>query len=336
MSKANPALIGGFVIGALALVVIGLMVFGGASWWTSGNRYIAYFPGSVKGLRVGAPVDFRGVTIGRVTGITVLFDTDQVSAQIPVVMELDTRQIEMTGTARPAGEPDAERLIGAGLRAQLESQSLLTGLLFVNLDFGTDGSARQVGGDQPYPEIPTIPSDLEQLQQSAGDVAMRLPDLVERLDTLLTTVDAELQASRGDVRSIVANVAAVADAVRSKTPQFDRIVADTADATGEVRRAAATLDQMLQANSAALATLIGEWTTTAGSVRRMADQVNNVIAENREGLRDFTSTGLYEITGLAQDAQSMVDQITRVAEELERNPARFFFGDRGGGIRPEE
>ena len=337
MSKANPALIGGFVIGALALVVIGLLVFGSAGWWTSGNRYIAYFPGSVKGLRVGAPVDFRGVTIGRVTAISVRFDTDQVSAQIPVVMELDTRQIEMTGTARPAGErPDAERLIGAGLRAQLESQSLLTGLLFVNLDFGTDGSARQVGGDQPYPEIPTIPSDLEQLQQSAGDVAMRLPDLVERLDTLLTTVDAELQASRGDVRSIVANVAAVADAVRSKTPQFDRIVADTEDATGEVRRAAATLDQMLQANSAAIGTLIGEWTTTAGSVRRMADQVNNLIAENREGLRDFTSTGLYEITGLAQDAQSMVDQITRVAEELERNPARFFFGDRGGGIRPEE
>ena len=124
--------------------------------------------------------------------------------------------------------------------------------------------------------------------------------------------------------------------MRSKTPQLDQIVADAQDATGEVRRAAATLDQMVQANSAALGTLIGEWTTTAASVRRMADQINNLIAENREGLRDFTTDGLYEITGLAQDAQRMVDQITRVAEELERDPARFLFGDRTGGIRPEE
>ena len=165
-----------------------------------------------------------------------------------------------------------------------------------------------------------MPSDLEQLQQSAGDVAMRLPELVERLNTLLTTVDAELQESSGGVRSIVADIAAVADAVRSKTPQLDQIVADTRDATGEVRRAAATLDQMVQANSAALGTLIGEWTTTAASVRRMADQVNNLIAENREGLRDFTTGGLYEITGLAQDAQRMVDQITRVAEEARAQP----------------
>ena len=47
----------------------------------------------------------------------------------------------------------------------------------MNLDFYPEGRARLVGGDQPYPEIPTIPSDLEQLQESAGDIAARLPDL---------------------------------------------------------------------------------------------------------------------------------------------------------------
>jgi phospholipid/cholesterol/gamma-HCH transport system substrate-binding protein len=52
-------------------------------------------------------------------------------------------------------------------------------------------------------------------------------------------------------------------------------------------------------------------------------------------LRDFTQTGLYEYTGLAQDAQRLVDQITRVAEELERDPARFFFGDRTQGVATE-
>jgi phospholipid/cholesterol/gamma-HCH transport system substrate-binding protein len=68
----------------------------------------------------------------------------------------------------------------------------------------------------------------------------------------------------------------------------------------------------------------------------MADQVNNLVAENRQGLRDFSETGLYEITGLAQDAQRMVNQINRVAEQLERDPSRFLFGDRNqGGVRAE-
>ena len=74
MSRANPTVIGAFVIGALALVVTGLLLFGHARWFAERNTYIAYFPGSVKGLRVGAPVDFRGVAIGEVTDIRVVFD----------------------------------------------------------------------------------------------------------------------------------------------------------------------------------------------------------------------------------------------------------------------
>jgi paraquat-inducible protein B len=336
MSKANPAVIGGFVIGAIALIVVGLLVFGSTNWFTQRNNYIAYFPGSVNGLRAGAPVSFRGVTIGQVTEIKVMFNPETVSAQIPVVMELDPSQIEMTAPDPAASErQDAERLIKAGLRAQLQSQSLLTGLLFVNLDFGRLGQARLVGGPQPYPEIPTIPSELEQLQQSAGDVAMRLPGLVEQLNGLLATVDGELQESKGNFRRIVADVAAIADTFKGQAPAFDRIVANAQDATGEVRRAAATLDQILQTNQDAVGSLIDEWTVTAASVRRMTDQINATIAENREGLRDFTENGLYEYTGLAQDAQRMVDQFTRVGEQIESDPAGFLFGDRvRQGVQP--
>jgi phospholipid/cholesterol/gamma-HCH transport system substrate-binding protein len=131
-------------------------------------------------------------------------------------------------------------------------------------------------------------------------------------------------------------VASVAEVVKAQAPAFEGIVANAQSASGEVRQAAATLDQILQSNSDAVGTLIDEWTVTAGSVRRMADQINATIAENREGLRDFTQNGLYEYTGLAQDAQRMVDQITRVGEQIERDPAAFFFGDRGRqGVQPE-
>jgi paraquat-inducible protein B len=336
MSKANPAVIGGFVIGAIALIVIGLLVFGGTSWFAQRNKYIAYFPGSVKGLRVGAPVDFRGVTIGQVTEIKVVFDPEAVSAQIPVVMEFDPNQIKVVGPDQVASQQqDAERLIEGGFRAQLQSQSLLTGLLSVNLDFYKDAPLRLVGGEQPYPEIPTIPSDLEQLQQSAGDIASQLPTVITNLNDLLGTVDRELKATSGDFKQVVSDVAIITGSLREGAPKLQAGIDNASDATVDVRRAAATLDQILQTNSDAIGALIDEWTVTAGSVRRMADQIDALIAENREGLRDFTQTGLYEYTGLAQDAQRMVDQISRVAEELERDPARFLFGDRAQGIAAE-
>jgi len=334
MSKANPAVIGGFVIGAIALIVVGLMVYGGAGWFVQRNQYVAYFPGSVKGLRVGAPVDFRGVSIGQVTDIRVIFDPEEVSARIPVIIEFDPTQIQLAGAEQMVAD-DTYRLIEGGLRAQLQSQSLLTGLLFVNLDFYPDAPVRLVGGVQPYPEIPTIPSGLEQLQQSAGDIAMLLPEVVDRVGGVLTSIDEELSRNRDDIRQIVTDVASTTEAVRSQIPEMGRIVANAQDTSGDVRSAAATLEQILQTNSDAIGALIDEWTVTAGAVRRLADQVNATVAENRQALRDFTGTGLYEYTGLAQDAQRLVDQINRVAEELERDPARFFFGDRTQGVAAE-
>jgi paraquat-inducible protein B len=332
MNRANPAVVGGFVIGAIVLIVFGLLGFGGSAWFARRETYVAYFPGSVKGLQVGAPVDFRGVTIGQVTQIRVLFDPQEVSARIPVIMELEPAQIEMTGPEEATSESDPERMIKAGLRAQLQSQSLLTGLLFVNLDFYPNAPMRLIGGDEPYLEIPTIPSGFEQLQQSAGDVAARLPALLDQLNGLLTELNQSLNQTSGDFRSIVGDVAVIAKEIRAATP---KLVARTDQATEDLRRVAQTLENILQTNRDAIGAMIDEWTVAASAVRRMADQVDRLVAENRRGLRDFTQEGLYEYTGLAQDAQSLVDQISRIAEELERDPARFLFGDRTQGINAE-
>jgi paraquat-inducible protein B len=332
MSKANPAVIGGFVVGAIALLVIGLLVFGGTNWFAQRNKYVAYFPGSVKGLRVGAPVDFRGVTIGRITQIRVLFDPQAVTARIPVIMELDPSQIEMTGPEEATPRTEPERMIKAGLRAQLQSQSLLTGLLFVNLDFHPDAKLRLVGGNEPYLEIPTIPSGFEQLQESAGDVAARMPELLDQLNGLLADLNQALDQTSGEFGSIVSDVAVMAKQASEAMP---KLVARTEAATEDLHRVAGTVDEILQSNRDAIGSMIDEWTVAASAMRRTADQVERMVAENRQGVRDFTQYGLYGYTGLAQDAQRLVDQVSRITERVERDPAGFLFGDRTQGISAE-
>jgi paraquat-inducible protein B len=331
MSRANPAVIGGFVIGAIALIVIGLLVFGGTNWFAKRNTYVAYFPGSVKGLHVGAPVDFRGVSIGQVTQIRVLFDPRAVTARIPVIMELDPSQIEMTGP-EPNQRNEPERMIKAGLRAQLQSQSLLTGLLFVNLDFRPDAPVRLVGGNEPYLEIPTIASPFEQLQESAGDVAARMPALLDQLNGLLADLNQALDQTSGEFGSIVSDVAAIAKHASEATPE---LVARTEAAADDLQRVAGTVDEILQSNRDAIGSMIDEWTVAASAMRRTADQVERMVAENRQGVRDFTQYGLYGYTGLAQDAQRLVDQFSRITERVERDPAGFLFGDRTQGISTE-
>jgi paraquat-inducible protein B len=332
--QANPKLIGAFVLGGLALLGLGVLVFGGTRWFGDRSIYVAYFPGSVKGLQVGAPVDFRGVTIGQVTEIRIRYDASDGSLQIPVVMAINPERITVVGEESVVeGPDDFEDLIDRGLRAQLQVQSIVTGLLFIELDFYRQAPLNLVGAEDGYPEVPTIPSTMEQLEQTLGDVTQQVPELLRNVNALLAQVSAGL-GEEGAVQKILDDLAAFTTSLNNAAPMLDQLVENATEAVAALRRSAAATNQILLANEEEIGASLEELEATLAAVRRMADQVNLVIAENREGLQDFTAGGLYEITGLAQDAQRMVDQITRVAEELERDPTRFLFGDRTEGIRP--
>jgi paraquat-inducible protein B len=340
MSKqASPTLIGAFVVGAIALVVVGLLVFGGGRFFADRLTWVTYFPGSVKGLRVGAPVNFRGVRIGEVTRIQVLYDEQDGSMVIPVVMEVLPEQVTVIdrGDGQQSQRTDVEELIGRGLRAQLQTDSLVTGLLSVDLDFYPDATVEQVSIDSPalrdYPVVPAIPSRMEELEQSLATVMQEIPGLLRDVRGLLGEVTSGQTANSVD--RILQDVAHFTDGLDRATPAMARLVERTEQSAASIQRVAESAEQIMTSNQEAIDATIGDLQTTVTAVRRMADQVNNMVAENRQGLRDFTENGLYEITGLAQDAQRMVNQITRLSEQLERDPTRFFFGDRGQGVRAE-
>lgn len=184
MSKPiNPALIGGFTLGALALLVVALLVFGGRSTFNVQKiRYVVFFDSSLNGLEIGAPVKMQGVKIGQVTEIALQLDTKGGEIYKPVVLEIDRESLTGTGGSRLAAAADAgamqesrDNLVKQGMRARLETQSLLTGLLFVDLNFYPDRPP--IFANLQYKElleIPGLPTATDELRSTAEQVAQKL------------------------------------------------------------------------------------------------------------------------------------------------------------------
>ena len=338
--KASPKLIGAFVLGGIGLLIAGLLVFGSTNFLRERHLLVSYFDGSLKGLRIGASVTFRGVPIGQVTDIKVLFEPSRTEASIPVVFELDPSRVVDVGISNDISDSDElTTFVNRGFRAQLELDSLVTGLLSINLNF-FENAPPVTPVDRgafalPYPEVPTMQSDMEKLQASAGQIASDLSSALDQLNTVLGTVSDQISGNRGQIGDIIQEVANFTASLGEMRPKLEQLLDQSTGATSAIRQTAETVDDLLLDNQQRIAATLDGLQQNATALGRMADQINNMVAENREGVRDFTQTGLYEITGLAQDAQRMADQITRVMEDLERDPARFLFGNRTQGIEAQ-
>ena len=145
------------------------------------EKYLVDFTDSVRGLAVGAPVDFRGVTVGEVTGIYTRFDRETRKFSIPVEINLYPERFTSryrTGTkgGRLSQHPEqlANTLVQHGLRAQLRTGNLLTGQLYVALDFFPDAQKAAINWAANPPEIPAIPGTLQSLQDSVTRVMAKL------------------------------------------------------------------------------------------------------------------------------------------------------------------
>ncbi|MFQ5961875.1 MAG: MlaD family protein [Candidatus Methylomirabilales bacterium] len=202
--KANPTVIGGFIVGAIVLVTAGLLIFGSGRLFKTQIGWVSDFEDPVKGLQVGAPVTLRGAKIGQVADIKVVVDPDDNTVRAPVYWEIDPDQLVGRGEfaaelqkrvkeGEVKGErPIARYLIKRGLRAQLKLQSFVTGQKFIELDFHPGTAIRLVGVDPTVQEFPTIRSGMAKLTQSIeelplneiGDAAL---SLLEHVDQLMTS-----------------------------------------------------------------------------------------------------------------------------------------------------
>ncbi len=164
----------------------------GESLYTQKLPFVIYFDGSVRGLSVGAPVELRGIKVGTVKDVRIEIDPQSTDVRIPVVVELEPQRFTQGQRRKDGVDPYAvvERFIQRGLRAQLRNGNLLTGQLFVDLAFHPETPLKRTAQSGPYPELPTIPSPLDELTNTATNVLgeiRRLP-LQQIADQLLGAV----------------------------------------------------------------------------------------------------------------------------------------------------
>jgi len=155
IKKVNKTVIGAFVVGALALLIAAVLVFGSGQIFRQSDKYVLFFNGSVKGLSVGAPVIFRGVKIGNITSISLIYDDKTQDVLIPVIVDIELSRV--MGIPEKPGYPDYMRFIKQGLRAKLEIQNFITGQLMIALDFYPDRPEKFYGIIKGYPELPALP-----------------------------------------------------------------------------------------------------------------------------------------------------------------------------------
>lgn len=191
--KASPTSIGLFFAVGLALSVAGLLLFSSRSLFHPVQKDILYFDASLKGLNPGAPVKFRGVTIGSVVEVLIRHNQSSNDFSMPVIIAIDKKlaQAKSDEALQIGIRARVDHLIQRGLRGRMDAESLVTGVLYVALDIVPNAPPPEFHQLKPeYLEIPTVPTEVQQLLSNLAHIDVR--GLSERLNALLAHADESL------------------------------------------------------------------------------------------------------------------------------------------------
>jgi paraquat-inducible protein B len=335
MSKpANKTLIGAFIVGAVALAVVALVVFGSGKFFRKQTFWVSFFEGSVKGLNVGSSVVFRGVKIGEVSQIKVNFDSVTLSVNIPVIYEVYPDSFREIGPQVKVEDKEFHRaLIAKGLKAQLQMQSLVTGQLMINVDFLPQRPAKMFGvhkaelGKQfgDLWEIPTVPTPLQELENilsgiNIKEIAEDVRRAMDGIAKLATSPD--LHASIGELRQTMTDIQKLVRNIDSKVEPLATGIDQT---LVEVR---AGIDQTLVEVRAGIGDarklMRSNIKEAADSATTALDQANVTlksiedIAEEGTQLRYDISAALKEIAAAARSVRVLADFIEQHPDAILR------------------
>jgi paraquat-inducible protein B len=321
MSKmANKSLIGAFVIGAIALAVIAVIVFGSGKFFKRQLEFITFFQGSIKGLSVGSPVIFRGVKIGEVKDISIQARPSDLAFNIPVILEVDPSRIQSGEPGVKFGEKRYQHfqaLIDKGMRAQLTSQSFVTGQLAVAFDFFPDKPAKLVGLDKKYHEIPSVPTPIEELQKTIED--LNLKEFGEKVKSTLDGVERAVNSP--EIQKTLKSISAAAEEVRVMVKTVNSQVGPLASNANETVKDVQKLVQNLDRQ---ITTLLPSIEGTMKDAQKLAQHIDgriDPIAMNAEetlkGVNGLVNNDVKKLVGnLDQRVEQVMPEIAKTLETM--------------------
>jgi len=301
MSKsANPTVIGGFVVGAAVLAVAGLAYFGGGEFLAEKYTFVAFFEGSVKGLNIGSPVTFGGVRIGAVSNVVVRYDSEDHSVRIPVYFELEQGRIDAVRQRARDPYKNIRALIdNEGLRAQLVTQSFVTGQVAVDLSFHPDTPVTLLGVDSTYPEFPTVPSTMQKMGKALQD--FDLEGLLTDMRSAMKGIDELVHSPklRDAIASLDQTIKDFGKLARDVDAKVDPIAANIDDTSTAAVRA---MDQFTKSLVSVEGTMNSAFEDTGTLVQHIDAQVNPLV------------TKIMQVADTAQAALEQARQMLAVAK----------------------
>lgn len=324
--KANPTIIGAFIIGAIVLIVLSLILIGGGKVFRDRQVYVTYFDGSLQGLRVGANVTFRGVRVGQVREVFVRFNESNLAFESPVVLELEEGAIRTTVAGQMTSQSEADelfnQLIDKGLRAQLEMESFVTGQLLVDLDYHPGSQAIFRDQEGVYREIPTVRNDIQLVIENFQKFFAKLKDVPidELFDDLAKSIDGiEQVVNSPELANTLKGIDNFINSTDTQelTKNLRQSILKLDATMGEIQTAVQNINQRVDPIANNLDETMDEMQTAVVDIQKTFTEVRDTL--NDENIRHELTTALTEFTDAARSFRVFV-------EFLERHPESFLSG----------
>ena len=321
MSKpANKTVIGIFVVGAIALAVIAILVLGSGKFFKQTLRAVCYFEGSVGGLNIGAPVVFKGVKIGSVADVILHFDRKDLIFTIPVYIEIDPSKMVATGPQPKKGGENLKLLIDRGMRASLETQSIVTGQMQVGLDFHPEKPAKftEYRADTKTPEIPTIPTPMQELAKKIQNLP--IDQIFEKLASALDGIDKLVKSPEipEAIRSVNLALEDVRKLVKDVDAQVGPLASNLNETVKEVRGVVRNVDNRIGPLGASIEGTIKSVEATLTVAQKAIEKIEGTAGED--------STLVYELNKTLEEVRALARSIRVLSDHLERHPESVLWG----------
>ncbi|MBO9332988.1 hypothetical protein C1I89_31460 [Achromobacter pulmonis] len=317
--KRNALLVGSFVVTSIIVLIASVLWLGGSDLLSSHQTAKIYYDGNVSGLTVGAPVTFRGVTVGEVTDVGIQMNMRSLDTTVPVSVKLQSSAMRFRDGSEDA-IPDLPTLVKRGLRARLAMQSIVTGQKAIELDFLPDTPATLLGAPGEM-EIPALRDRFGALIEQVADLPLRdisndvraaVKDMRSALSTMQTTLDSAATEFKLTTEQSRATLKTASEAIA-------HLEQNSAKTLQSIRTLADASKQTVVTAQPELVRLLAETRKASESANLAMTQLADMTSPNAPVRADLQSA----VSDLSQAARGL----RSLSELLEERPNAIIFGN---------